>query len=239
MQFNYQDKYISQSPLDFNYQFGLNNNSADKFNYNEISILSKLGSIGFNAMNVPISNTLMQLSGFMVERTEYEIESIEIPSVDYSPKFNLEFKSKIADTYNWTKFGLNILNDVINFTMNVGGSLSNSNSSTMTEFTFDRNSMSFNQTGQFSTKSSMTGGEITNIALAAVQTLSNLGMSIVNGIQRQEQLDSYKGMIDKQIELLNENIDANREFIQQAKEAIAQRQNRFEKSSKIQKARLL
>ena len=181
----------------------------------------------------------MLLSGFMVERTEYEIESIEIPSVDYSPKFNLEFKSKIADTYNWTKFGLNILNDVINFTMNVGGSLSNSNSSTMTEFTFDRNSMNFNQTGQFSTKSSMTGGEITNIALAAVQTLSNLGMSIVNGIQRQEQLDSYKGMIDKQIELLNENIDANREFIQQAKEAIAQRQNRFEKSSKIQKARLL
>ena len=50
MQFNYQDKYISQSPLDFNYQFGLNNNSADKFNYNEISILSKLGSIGFNAI---------------------------------------------------------------------------------------------------------------------------------------------------------------------------------------------
>ena len=245
MNFNYQDEYVSQSPLDFNYQFGLNNNTPDKFNCNDIKVKSTINtSLVSNLISIP--NTLISAAK-LLDDEEYEIEEIPLNIISFNSPIKLGTMQKINIQDNTMKYLSNIATSTLTTTSGIVSSLpSNVNNWDTGKYkrgldvgdTYVVKNSNITKVDNGNT-AKVTSGQITSLIFSGIQLGITIGNSIINGISRENQLDSYKGMIDKQIELLNENIDANREFIQQAKEAIAQRQNRFEKSSKIQKARLL
>lgn len=233
MQFNYQDDYITQSPLDFNYQFGINNNSPDKFNYTDILVKmpNEMSSASINS----IPNILVSANSLISDSVSgYEIEALPINSISFNNPIKLGTMNKINISSNLEQYITQIINTTIGATssmVNTFSSTGSQDSDVPTTYVWDRDKMDFNKTS--TTRSDITAGDIVGIVTAGVQLIISLSFSIANGISANKNFEKQKESINKQIELLNENITANREFIAQAKEAIASRQQRFEKNRKL------
>ena len=204
-QFNALDGSISINPIDFSYQFGLNDNSSQYFNYSEVSVLTNAMTPIVSQM-LPIASTLIE--GFSNEDTVvgYEVSSVPIQSLSYSPSLAYEKVSLESTSVDVSSMYKSILNTALSATkdlLSVAGGSSD---------VADQ------------------GIALGTAVLELAMTATNFGLNVT---QAKSELSDYKKLVNKQIELYNEKADANREFIQQCNEMIKQRQQRFEKSNKV------
>lgn len=235
MNFNYLDSYITQSPLDFNYQFGINNNTPDKFNYNEISVLTNTAITMINNESPMLSLPTMLVSA--TNLLDDNVGEFEIVSISNSLSWDKPLDTTKLDKIKLNNFDIeNFISSIMNHVLAFGSTLSNVSSATNKNpflqgtngevSIWNRETMSFENNNVSASDGFM-------LAYAAIQ----LTMSAVNiGFSWKDRLDSEKTknkLLQSKIDLMNENITANNEFMEQAKQAIQDRQRRFEKSSRI------
>ena len=235
MNFNYLDSYITQSPLDFNYQFGINNNTPDKFNYNEISVLTNTAITMINNESPMLSLPTMLVSA--TNLLDDNVGEFEIVSISNSLSWNNPLDTTKLDKIRLNNFDIeNFISSIMNHILAFGSTLSNVSSATnINPFLqgtngevsiWNRETMSFEN-------DNVSASDVFMLSYAAIQ----LTMSAVNiGFSWKDRLDSEKTknkLLQSKIDLMNENITANNEFMEQAKQAIQDRQRRFEKSSRI------
>lgn len=208
MQFNYIENMISQSPLDFNYKFGINDNSPDKFRCNNITIMSK--NLNTDSVKSYV-NQIYQLDLFNgldnEESYEYDISNVDngFSEIDNISMLSLEKKDNVStDNSLSEKVFTSTLSSISGFSSNIN------------------NLMSYNS------KLSQ-GFVLTN-------NLVNSGLNVFNLIQTinqsKDMYNSTKDSINSQIELLNEKTEANREFIQSLKDRQEQNKQKYISKSK-------
>lgn len=207
MQFNYIKTMVSQSPLDFNYKFGLNDNSPDKFRCDNITIMSKTFSTESVKSYVNQSYSLDLFSGLDDEETyEYEIPNVDsLSSVDDMSILSLEKQEKIYNNNNtFNKLATSIFNNTLNYANSLNSILGN-NSNLAQGFGLANNLMS-----------------LTFGIFDLVQTIN----------QSKDMYNSTKNSVNAQIDLLNEKTEANREFIQSLKDRQEQNKQKYISVSK-------
>lgn len=208
MQFNYIENMISQSPLDFNYKFGINDNSPDKFRCNNITIMSK--NLNTDSVKSYV-NQIYQLDLFNgldnEESYEYDISNVDngFSEIDNISMLSLEKKDNVStDNSLSEKVFTSTLSSISGFSSNIN------------------NLMSYNS------KLSQ-GFVLTN-------NLVNSGLNVFNLIQTinqsKDMYNATKDSINSQIELLNEKTEANREFIQSLKDRQEQNKQKYISKSK-------
>ena len=235
MNFNYLDSYITQSPLDFNYQFGINNNTPDKFNYNEISVLTNTTITMINNESPMLSLPTMLVSA--TNLLDDNVGEFEIASISNSLSWDKPLDTTKLDKIKLNNFDIeNFISSIMNHILAFGSTLSNVSSATNGNpflqgtnggvSIWNRETMSFDN-------DSVSASDGFMLCYAAIQ----LTMSAVNiGFSWKDRLENEKTknkLLQFKIDLMNENITANNEFMKQAKQAIQDRQRRFEKSSRI------
>lgn len=208
MQFNYIETMVSQSPLDFNYKFGINDNSPDKFRCNNISIMSN----NFNTDSVKsYVNQNYQLDLFNgldnEESYQYDISNIDsgFSGIDDISMLSLEKKDNVStDNNTGEKVFTSALSSISGFGSNMNSLMSNNN--TMSQ-----------------------GFALTN-------NLVNFGLNIFNLVQTinqsKDMYNATKDSVNAQIELLNERTEANKEFIQSLKDRQEQNRQKYVSVSK-------
>lgn len=223
MNFNFINQLISLSPLDFTYQFGLNNNEPNRFNYNDITILTtSMTSIATFMVQLP--NTLVQFS--TDNDNGYEINSLPIHSVDYTPNISLDKMDKLNTKFDNLNFVSGLINATMNFALSTASSVLNSNVEQVdsnNRFAFDGGK----------NPSDITNNQIIGITMSSINLITNSVMYGISWANKQREFDDYSKLIDTKINLINENIEANREFMQQARDEMAKRQQRFSKSNRM------
>lgn len=192
MQFNYIETMISQSPLDFNYKFGINDNSPDKFRCDNITIMTNTFNTDSVKSYVNGNYSLDLFTGLDNEDTyDYDISYVDssFSNIDDMSMLSLEKKDNVE--YKETNISIS---SIINQANN-----------------------SFNQMSSFTSSNDLFSqgvGTFTNIF--------NLGLNIFNLVQTINQsknlYNSTKASVDAQISLLNEMTESNREFIQTLKD---------------------
>lgn len=192
MQFNYIETMISQSPLDFNYKFGINDNSPDKFRCNNITIITNTLNTDSVKSYVNGNYSLDLFTGLDNEDTyDYDISYVDssFSSIDDMSMLSLEKKDNVE--YKETNISIS---SIINQANN-----------------------SFTQMSNFTSSNDLFSqgvGTFTNIF--------NLGLNVFNLVQTINQskslYNSTKASVDAQISLLNEMTESNREFIQTLKD---------------------
>lgn len=208
MQFNYIETMVSQSPLDFNYKFGINDNSPDKFRCDNITIMSN----NFNTDSIKsYFNYNYQLDLFNgldnEESYEYDISNVDngFSNIDDLSMLSLEKKDNIStDNDISKKIFISSLSSIGGFGNNINYIATN-NSKLSQGFALANN--------------------IVNFGLAVF----NLYQTIKNS---QDTYNDTKRSIDAQIELLNEQTEANREFIQSLKDRKEQNRQKYVSVSK-------
>lgn len=242
MQFNYQNEYVSQSPLDFNYKFGLNDNSANRFNYNDISIVSSMinNLSNSNVSPLQLANTLVNASDLLIDNSTIEVSSIAMNTISFTKSLSTETLSKLNTKFDTTQFINSVLQTTFSGMSNImsnanGGSLANKWASVkadkatgISSNVWNENSMNFEQPTKGSMANDIT--QLTMSSLSLINTAVSFGFNLAN---QKDYNKSYSDMIDRKIELLNETIEANREFMQQARDELSRRQRRFEKSNSV------
>ena len=192
MQFNYIETMISQSPLDFNYKFGINDNSPDKFRCDNITIITNTLNTDSVKSYVNGNYSLDLFTGLDNEDTyDYDISYVDssFSSIDDMSMLSLEKKDNVE--YKETNISIS---SIINQANN-----------------------SFTQMSNFTSSNDLFSqgvGTFTNIF--------NLGLNVFNLVQTINQsknlYNSTKASVDAQISLLNEMTESNREFIQTLKD---------------------
>ena len=192
MQFNYIETMISQSPLDFNYKFGINDNSPDKFRCDNITIMTNTLNTDSVKSYVNGNYSLDLFTGLDNEDTyDYDISYVDssFSSIDDMSMLSLEKKDNVE--YKETNISIS---SIINQANN-----------------------SFTQMSNFTSSNDLFSqgvGTFTNIF--------NLGLNVFNLVQTINQsknlYNSTKASVDAQISLLNEMTESNREFIQTLKD---------------------
>ena len=203
---------INLSPIDFSYQFGLNDNSSQYFNYSDIQVMTNaMTNIASKVLSTSMSGNLVDSSSMLINPFQestvlgYDITQFSTNSISYNHILDFNKVSTLSTSYDNKSFINGILSDTLSFVM---GAI---NTVTTTD----------------------TGGQVGNLINATFDMISqsvSMGFNIATAIEQQK---SYNKLVNKQIELYNEKADANREFIQQCNEMIKQRQQRFEKSNRV------
>lgn len=209
MQFNYIENMISQSPLDFNYKFGINDNSPDKFRCNNITIMSKNLNTDSVKSYVNQSYQLDLFNGLDNEESyEYDISNVDngFSEIDNISMLSLEKKDTVSSDNSLVKTVFTSILSSIS-----GGEFSNIN-----------NIVSYN--------SKLSQG------FALTNNLVNFGLNVFNLAQTinqsKDMYNATKYSINSQIELLNERTEANREFIQSLKDRQEQNKQKYVSKSK-------
>ena len=203
---------INLSPIDFSYQFGLNNNSSQYFNYSDIQVMTNaMTNIASKVLSTSMSGNLVDSSSMLINPFQestvlgYDITQFSTNSISYNHILDFNKVSTLSTSYDNKSFINGILSDTLSFVM---GAI---NTVTTTD----------------------TGGQVGNLINVTFDMINqsvSMGFNIATAIEQQK---SYNKLVNKQIELYNEKADANREFIQQCNEMIKQRQQRFEKSNRV------
>ena len=203
---------INLSPIDFSYQFGLNDNSSQYFNYSDIQVMTNaMTNIASKVLSTSMSGNLVDSSSMLINPFQestvlgYDITQFSTNSISYNHILDFNKVSTLSTSYDNKSFINGILSDTLSFVM---GAI---NTVTTTD----------------------TGGQVGNLINTTFDMINqsvSMGFNIATAIEQQK---SYNKLVNKQIELYNEKADANREFIQQCNEMIKQRQQRFEKSNKV------
>ena len=211
-QFNALDGSISINPIDFSYQFGLNDNSSQYFNYSDIQVMTNaMTNIASKVLSTSMSGNLVDSSSMLINPFQestvlgYDITQFSTNSISYNHILDFNKVSTLSTSYDNKSFINGILSDALSFVM---GAI---NTVTTTD----------------------TGGQVGNLINVTFDMINqsvSMGFNIATAIEQQK---SYNKLVNKQIELYNEKADANREFIQQCNEMIKQRQQRFEKSNRV------
>lgn len=209
MQFNVMTAAsVAQSCLDFGYQFGLNDNSTQYFNYTDYSVISNATTnIEASMTHTMFESTL--LSGFPKDT----IVGIEISSV---PIVNLQWTGTLSMNKVSTEMAKEyaghgaLAMDIAMTTLNTLGSIG-------------------------STLSSATGtnADWAGFAMAATQFGMQVASTWLTVVDEKKTTEMYSRWVDKQVELYNEKTEANYEFIQQAKEEFNRRSERYNASSQV------
>lgn len=235
MNFNYLDSYITQSPLDFNYQFGINNNTPDKFNYNEISVLTNTAITMINNESPMLSLPTMLVSA--TNLLDDNVGEFEIVSISNSLSWNNPLDTTKLDKIRLNNFDIeNFISSIMNHILAFGSTLSNVSSATnINPFLqgtngevsiWNRETMSFDNNSVSASDGFILGYAAIQLTMSAV----NMGFSWKNRLENEK---TKNKLLQSKIDLMNENITANNEFMEQAKQVIQDRQRRFEKSSRI------
>lgn len=207
MQFNYIETMISQSPLDFNYKFGLNDNSPDKFRCNNISIMSKnLNTNSLKSFTNPNFN-LNLFDGLDNEDSyEYDISYVSnsFSGVDNLSMLSLDKMDKVKesnDTFN--NIGKSLFSSTLNFNNNLNGIFGKSDN--------------------------------LNQGFGLTSNLVNFGLNVYNLVSTiqnsKDTLNTAKDSINAQIDLINEKTEANKEFIQSLKDRQEKNRQKYVSSS--------
>jgi hypothetical protein len=203
---------INLSPLDFSYQFGLNDNSAQHFNYSDIQVMTNaMTSIASKVSSTSMSGNLVDSSSMLINPFQestvlgYDITQFSTNSISYNHTLDFNKVSTLSTSYDNKSFINGILSDTLSFAMGAISTLTTKDS----------------------------GDQVSNLISSVTDVVNqsvSMGFNIATAMEQQK---DYHKLVNKQIELYNEKADANREFIQQCNNMIKQRQQRFEKSNKV------
>lgn len=210
MQFNYMETMVSQSPLDFNYKFGINDNSPDKFRCDNMFIKSNL----LQEVKIDFSNNAMlqvsPLENMFSNEENYEVEIMSIRD-----KFNISWGDislqKMQKIHTSSMYKSQINTSVLNMA-----------------------SIMMSGAGKINATLSI-GDNVAGQAVNLVNALVDFGFAVYNLVNTintyNDLIKDTKESVDKQIELLNEKIESNREFVDYHKQKIAKQKLKFEKVS--------
>lgn len=195
---------VSMSPLDFNYEFGLNDNSSQYFNYTDYSILTNATSqIESEMVHTQFESTLLE--GFPKDTVVgVEVSSVPLTTLEWTSTLSLnKVSTDIQKEFQGNKaLAIDITKDILNTTVSVIQSISS-------------------------------GGSAMGVAMSFAQLGGQIASSTINILNEKENTKTYVKWANKQVELYNEKTEANYEFIQQATEVFQKRAERFEKSNKV------
>ena len=219
MKFDATDSTVSLNPMDFNYEFGMNDNSESYFNYNSISLFTNaMTSINQQNLSTSFSGSFIDGSNMLMNPFNdnvvvgYEVSQSSINTIDYTPTLDFNKLDTLSTKYDMS----NLYTSIINTTFSTLNNMIN--------------------TIGLSDKALDKGAGIQD----AISQAFNFGLNVYSAYQNvANAIDSYernKELVNKKIELYNEKADANREFVSQCKEAIKARQDRFQKANSYLKS---
>jgi hypothetical protein len=195
---------VTMSPLDFCYEFGLNDNSSQYFNYTDYSILTNATSqIESEIVHTQFESTLLE--GFPKDTVVgVEISSVPLTTLEWTSTLSLsKVSTDIQKEFQGNKaLALDITKDILNTTVSVMSSISS-------------------------------GGSVLGTVMSFAQLGGQIASTTINLLNEKENTKTYVDWANKQVELYNEKTEANYEFIQQATEVFQKRAERFEKSNKV------
>lgn len=208
MQFNMiAGQSVTKSPMDFSYQFGLNDNSTQYFNYTDYSIITNATTDIESTMTRTMFESTL-LNGFPKDT----VVGVEISSV---PIVNLQWTGTLSLSKVSTEMSKEFAGNAA--------------------FAVDIAMTTLSAIGEIGKALSMTGGSeansIAGAVMAGVQFASQVASSVLNIIDEKKTTKAYEKYVNKMVELYNEKTEANYEFIEQAKEEFQKRSDRFERAS--------
>ena len=208
MQFNMiAGQSVTKSPMDFSYQFGLNDNSTQYFNYTDYSIITNATTDIESTMTRTMFESTL-LNGFPKDT----VVGVEISSV---PIVNLQWTGTLSLSKVSTEMSKEFAGNAA--------------------FAVDIAMTTLSTIGEIGKALSMTGGSeansIAGAAIAGVQFATQVASSVLNIIDEKKTTKAYEKYVNKMVELYNEKTEANYEFIEQAKEEFQKRSDRFERAS--------
>lgn len=203
MQFNYIENMVSLSPLDFGYKFGINDNSPDKFRYDNTVITSNIiAPLAISSViNIP---NLIDTFDKITDEDNFEVtympanDNFNISLGDLNMQKMDKVKSSLTHK-DYSNFAKNSFNTILNSTFKMINTL-NTTSKT---------------------------GQIIDLTSAVVDFAMNLTNMIMTAQYYDNMISEAKETNRVLTELLNEKIEANKEFIELCREKISQQKIKY------------
>ncbi len=195
---------ISLSPLDFGYQFGLNDNSSQYFNYTDYSVLTNATTV----IDTSIEHTQFEstlLEGFPKDTVAgLDVSNVPIKNLDWTSTISInKVSTEVEKEFKGNRaLALDITKDVLSTTFGIMQDISS-------------------------------GGSIYGAVIDGTKMVMQAVSTALNVIDSKKTTRVYNDYVNKMVELYNEKTSANYEFIQQATEVFERRSQRYENSNKV------
>lgn len=204
--FKYIPIVVSQNPMDFNYKFGFNDNSPDKFCYTDT--LANIGSIFTQQSQLFKSNATNDLISFNeILKNDDMISNFTIIESPYQVKNYFTNNIKRLDLMKFndikamnTQIAINATNQTFNLFMNGINSAINNKPSTSSQ-----------------------AMDLANSILSLINNITSLVQTIQTLKTKETKLTAN---IKDQIALLNESIESSREFREQMQTELDRRRRK-------------